>query len=148
MLRAAYDFNLFEYTVAWIVAGVVALPLIGLAGFKNPEFKFKSGADIQSSLTIVVFAILFSYGAVVTLNSLLDTSRPEIFKTKILSKRVNHNKIDTHYVTPEPWGGQKEPREATVSPTFYGRIESGEPITVRRYRGVFNIPWFQIAEDN
>jgi len=147
MLRALLDFNVLDYHQAWALTGIITILLLILVGFKNSELKFKTGLEIFTSVFIAVLLMAYSFGTAVALNGLLDTSTPEIFTVKIKNKYVSGGKVTTYHLTLEPWGGQAEPEDATVSSSFYHGITPGESVDVYRMKGKLDIAWFFVAED-
>ncbi|SHH36591.1 hypothetical protein SAMN04488109_3878 [Chryseolinea serpens] len=147
MVRALLDFNILDFKKAWMLTGVITTLLIILVGFKNSELKFKTGTEIFTSIFIAVVLMAYSFGTAVTLNGLLDTSAPEVFTVKIVSKHVSGGKVTTYHLMLEPWGDQKESEDATVSSDFYHSIDAGESVEVYRMKGELGIPWFFVAED-
>ncbi|AYB29653.1 hypothetical protein [Chryseolinea soli] len=147
MVRTLMDFNVLDFRQAWILTGAITALLIVLIVFKNSELKFRTGSEIFTSIFIVVVLMAYSFGTAVALNGLLDTSTPEIFTVKIVRKHVSSGKTRTYYLTLEPWGGQKEQKDAKVSSRFYRSVEPGESVSLYRMKGKFGIPWFFIAGD-
>ncbi|KIC94480.1 hypothetical protein [Flavihumibacter solisilvae] len=145
VLRSVLDFNIYEYSNAWMLALTVSVIYLGVLLVRNKEFEFRSKSEIFTFVGVVLFIMSYSYGSVVTLNCLLDQSSPEAYSAEVKGKRVSSGKSTMYYLQLSRWGKQTEADEVTVSKEMYDATEISDPVTVYLMQGRFEIPWYEIT---
>lgn len=73
-----------------------------------------------------------------------DESKPEIYKTIVLDKRVSKGRTETYYLKLSPWEKQKEIKEVSVPKNLYDTLKINDQATIKLKKGKLNIPWFEI----
>jgi len=145
-LRALFDFDIFDYSNVWKPTVIICLFVVGAMIVGNKEFKFRQLKDYMVVLTISLLAFGYSYGSVVILNCYYDSSVPEMYSAKILSKRMSSGKTTSYYFKLTPWGPQKEIDEVSVSKDLYGELNEGNDVTVYLNQGRFGVPWYSVTQ--
>lgn len=144
LIRSLLDFNLYNYSNVWLPMVLITMTYMAILLIGNSEFKYGEIADFFSVFFLMLFILGYSYGIVVSLNCLLDTSKPETFKTTILDKRVSGTKTKTYNLELTPWGKQIEPEEISVSKELYDSFQKNDSATVYFMKGNFDIPWYEV----
>ncbi|WP_027360777.1 hypothetical protein [Desulforegula conservatrix] len=88
----------------------------------------------------------FLYGASTTvlMNGILDNSKPEIYKVRVIEKKSCAGKNRSSYLTLSPWSELKNPKEVDVGKYTYDFHEVGDSVDVAVYKGKLGITWFKI----
>lgn len=146
ILRALLDYNIFDYSNIWTPSITIGIAMIALIVFGTKEFKFKKAKDYFSVLSITIFFFGFGYGSIVTLNCMYDESVPQIFRSKVLDKRISSGKTTTYYLALTAWGTQTENDDVSVSEELYERIEIDDNVNIYLKKGLIEIPWFIVTE--
>lgn len=146
--RSFLDFKILDYTNVWIPIFVIAFLAIAFLLFRNEEFKFIKTNNFMSIFALLILSFSYAYGSYISLNCIYDTSKPEIFNTSILEKRMTYGKQHAYYFKLTPWGKQIAPHEITVSQMQYESHYENEELKVYLMKGKFKIPWFEITDKN
>jgi hypothetical protein len=114
--------------------------------YRNTEFEF---SKIKKYTTLFGLALILfgsSYGTIISLNCMNDTKESEVFSTPVLHKRISSGKSTSYYIELPPWGPQKESAEISISKKLYQQLNDNDTVTIRLFKGRFNIPWFVICK--
>jgi hypothetical protein len=145
-LRALFDYNVFNHRNSWTPSILIAVIFFAFLLIGNKEFRLRQTKDYFTILGIALITFAYGYGSVITLNCFYDKSTPEVFKAKILSKRISSGKTTTYYFELTPWGQQKEADEVSVPKKLYNTLEAENEVNIYLKKGQFKIPWFMISE--
>lgn len=146
-IRCVFDLHIFSFENVWIYVIGAFLPLVALTFIGSKEFGFKDKAQTSNTILLAVFLFLLCVIDVLMINSNFDRSTPQTYKAEVLDKRISKgNKSTTYYLKLNPWGPQKQIDENTVSSSFYSDVEVGDTVSVNYYKGLLNIPWFDIVK--
>lgn len=145
LLRSILDYNIYEYSNAWLLSLTVAVIYLGILLTGNKEFGFKDKKEIVTIVGVSLIITCYSFGSVITLNCLLDQSQPEAYSSEVEGKRVSSGKSTIYYLQLSRWGKQAESDEVSVSKEMYDATDVNDPVTVYLMRGRFDIPWFEIT---
>ncbi|MFT3705302.1 MAG: hypothetical protein QM802_23240 [Agriterribacter sp.] len=115
VLRAILDYEIFNYSNAWIPSLLIAIIYMVILAVKNSEFNIREKKSYWLLAAVFVFIFGYGYGTVVNLNCIYDHSNAEIYKAKILNKTISSGKTTTYYLQLTPWGPQKEIEKVSVS---------------------------------
>jgi len=97
---------------------------------------------------LLLFILSLAYGSGVTAlgDALLDHSRPQIFQTQVLFKRIDTgSRHTTWYLRLAPWGPQQQTSEVGVPRSFYSSVQLGQTVCVHYHPGALKIPWYLVA---
>ena len=77
---------------------------------------------------------------------IFDSSIPDVYKAKVINKRISSGETTTYHLELEPVGSKIEEDEYFVSQSLYERIEPGDEVSVYLKDGWFNIRWAEVTE--
>jgi len=147
-LRGFMFYKIFDYTNVWLPSIIIALGFITILVINNQGYVFNKAEKFSTFLTLSLF-IMFGYGfgTTINLNCVFDNSKPIIYKTTILKKRISTGKNTSHYFQLEKWNNQKEPKEVAVQKDFFEKHNVNDTITIHLKNGKLNIPWFELKDN-
>jgi hypothetical protein len=146
-LRCLFDFNIFDYSNIWLPSGLILVSYLAILCIGNSEFTSRGSKFNFALLVFALFIYAYSYSAVVSLNCIYDKSKPTLYTSTVLSKRISSGKTKTYYIELTPWGTNKEIEEVAISRDLYDRLDYNEKVTIYFMKGRFEIPWFEITEN-
>jgi hypothetical protein len=138
--RAVMDWDVLNWESFWLPFGAFSLALFLLTYFISEEIRRKTRAA-AAHLLICAF---YAYGAVVSLNGIMDDSVPAVEQALIVEKRTSKGSITSYYLKLSPWGPREEEREVPVTRRIYEDKGAGDSVEVVVHAGAFGIPWFYI----
>jgi hypothetical protein len=145
-LRAILDFSIFDYSKVWLPTAMITAAFLFVLMIGNKEFSYKKAKDYLSLVGAVIILAFYSYGVLISLNCVFDSSKPEIFTASVLSKRVSSGKTTTYYLELAPWGPQEKVEEISVDEVVYDRVDEGENVNVYFKKGTLDIPWVVVSD--
>ncbi|KXX67142.1 hypothetical protein [Flammeovirga sp. SJP92] len=147
LVRAVFDFNIYDYSNLWGPLLVLLLILIGGAvAVAHKEFDLKTAKGIGALFGISTILLLYSGGVIITTNCVYDESEPVAYRAEIIQKMKHTGKTTTYKFELTPWGDQIEPETVTVSEDFYDQMEAGNTVNVYYLKGYLDIPWVIVTE--
>jgi hypothetical protein len=145
LVRVLIDYE-FESFYSMIIPGTISCAIILTILFlthKRIEKSTRNKWWIYSSLIFNVS--LYSYAGTYAANCTYDYSRPVVYETAVLEKRISRSrKRTTYYVKVAPWGHHYDKESISVSRSQYDEINIGESVNIDLKKGLFNIPWYYI----
>jgi hypothetical protein len=133
----------FDSSGPWMLALMGGLALTAAALRADPWVR-------QQPLTAVVLCLLllaYGYGAGMEIDVLADPTKPHIYPTQVLGKRVSRgSRTNTYYLSVEPWGPITEAGEISVSGARYGATSTGDTVCVYAGKGALGVRWYQIED--
>ena len=145
-LRAANDFNIFDYTNLWEPTILITLSYVSVLIYRSNEFEFKKAIHFFELLITTVIIFCYSIGAVITINCYYDRSNHEHFKAVVLDKETSSGRIKTYNVKLSAWGPQNEVDFVSISKNLFNNLYPNDTVQIYLKRGHFEIPWFKIAK--
>lgn len=146
LLRAIIGYDLYAFqkpawTLLLVASVLVTLIVIGACreGLR--------GEKAKALLYVCIFVVAgaYSYGAIVFTNCFYDRSVPEKFRVQVTGKWISGGKSTSYYLKLSPWGRFEKGKQVTVSKSFYGRMETGDSLSVFLKQGKWNIPWYRVV---
>ena len=137
-------YNIFDYSNKIVPIVVFSILFSAAFLYKNKEF-----GKVTRYLKIGVFTVfifLYTFGAYITANCLLDKSKPNIYNATILGKRIVKAKSRIFYLILTPWGPKKVVDEYSVSEEMYEYTSEDDVVKVYFRTGKLGMPWFDIKE--
>ena len=138
------DSSLIWEDAFWIgIAVAIALVAVTLAILKRSS---------RTHLVVLEICFVGTMGAILTayvnlhdVNIDFDNSRPEIFETKILAKKINRNRRGrtSYSITTYDWNMEKDKQKFRVSSNFFNRVDVGDRLVVRQRSGYLNYRWVE-----
>lgn len=98
---------------------------------------------------VSVFFILLLYAMGLTIhgNVLLDKSEPVLYESVIIDRHVSHGKNTDYYLKLSPWiDEKKESKQVSVGSKLYSKIQTGDNVYIKVYKGFLEIRWFKITK--
>lgn len=98
-----------------------------------------------SLLSLMLCALMYGYGSIIVINTVLDSSQPITYQAKIIQKYIKSDTDSKYYrIRLSPWGPQKEETEFSVDAKEYQEREVNDIIEIHLYQGRFNIPYYYL----
>ncbi len=138
--RAFIDFKIVNWDKFWFPFGLSSLFLYFVILLFAKDVRQKIGTAIM----LVLFCAIYGYSAVISLNGILDTTTPSIYKALVMEKRVSKGKHTSYYLKLSPWGPRKDEQEVDVGKSVYDSRETGDRADVVVRNGRLGIPWFYV----
>jgi hypothetical protein len=96
---------------------------------------------------LCLFMFAYGYGAGMEIDVLADPTKPNIYPTQVLGKRVSYgSKTNTYYLSVEPWGPITEAAEISVSGARYGATSTGGTVCVYVGKGALRVRWYRVED--
>jgi len=149
LVRAFIDYE-FESFYSLIIPGTISLTIILIILFVTHKLIEKSTRNKWWIYSSLIFNVsLYSFSGTYAANCTYDYSKPKVFETKILDKRIQKGRKGrkTYYIKVAPWGHHYDNEEISVGSTRYEEMYVGENIKIDLKKGLFNIPWFYIERN-
>lgn len=145
MLRALFDYNILDYSKAWLPMGVMTAGLFLLYQLPTGGFSPKKTSDYIFLSLFPLFTFIYSFGALLTLNCTFDKAEPDVYTSTVIDKRISGGKTTSYYLELEPWGDLGKPQEVKVSRALYENTVIDNRVEVYQFEGFLKIPWFDIG---
>lgn len=145
VLRFLFDYDILDYSNAWIMVGCLTVALFVLFQLPIKGFSPRSGSAIFLLILFPLFTFVYSFGTVLLINCMTDKSEPAQYKSTILSKRTTKGKTTTYYFDLAPWGELTEKESVTVSREEYDKASPGDTVKINQHKGTFRIPWLEVS---
>ncbi len=147
LIRALSDITVFDYTALWEPFLIVILTLALLIFMGSTiKYNFKKWQTYGIFAGLLVFASMYSFGIIMTTNFIFDTSKPQVYQTKVLDKRMSSGKNRSFYLTLEKWGPQTEIDDVSVPKAMYHGKEIGDSAVIYFNQGLYQIPYYMVLE--
>ncbi|HVS91913.1 MAG TPA: hypothetical protein VHE59_07785 [Mucilaginibacter sp.] len=140
MIRALVDYDLIEFSKCLIPVAVLLVVLTIMFFILIDPAKNRA----YNLLAAVVFTLVYSYSAIISINCVHDRSNPSEIKARVLDHRISSGKSTSYYLSLSAWGTKQPGEEVTVSKGLYRRVNLGDTVTVFIKKGMLNIPWYFI----
>lgn len=119
---------------------IALLTLAYIAGFYHSFFE--STSPTRTFFALLLFGMLYSYGAVVVADAVGDPSTPTRYVPHVLGKHYTNGRSRSYYLTLEPWGPMQQPNSLGVSKTIYDKTLPGNQVCLELSTGRLNAPWY------
>ena len=139
MLRAVYDIHLISWTKAILpsVAGGIVATAIIVTTFSG------SRKRVGFIIGCLIFMTIYSLGVVLHTNRMLDGTKPDVFKVRILNKHHTTGKGATYNLTVTAWGPYQASNDIQVSRSLYFAKSENDFVCTSSYKGAYAIPWYR-----
>jgi hypothetical protein len=143
-LRAFQDLQLLSWPIVVKLTLSLTLLLVLIIAASDPQLRAR-----RWPLLIFLFLTpLYTMGAVIEANALLDHGGAQLLRPHVLAKHASHGRSTTYYLRLEPWGPRTEVNDVTVSGSLYRRVAVGESVCVLLRPGALQTPWFIVSRCN
>jgi hypothetical protein len=141
--RALTDAHTFEWLGILMLAFGGGLALSGAALRADPWFRQQRWTAILTC----VFTLAYGFGAGFEIDVLADSTKPSIYPTQVLGKRVSRgSKSTTYHLRVGPWGPITGDYEIGVSAARYGATRTGDTVCIYVGKGALQVPWYQVRD--
>lgn len=142
------NFNCGNYYNLFIHGGIVFIffYILFFLAHRKTKGELKERLFIYAELTLYV--ILYSYAVTFGVNCLFDSSPPERFETRVVSKSSKGGgdcPPRRYYVTVAAWENHPSKEDLPMSEKEYELADTGDYIYINVQKGLLSIPWFYKA---
>lgn len=130
-----------DFLVPVLVLSSIIFLFVMLLKKRNPKEKF------YHIFPLFIYLNLFVFGALININTYFDNSEVELFKSKVLSKKISGNHYD-RVIAISSWEHDPEERIIKISKKMYERVSSGKEIELEYRKGCLNISWYKLKKVN
>ena len=143
--RAIIDLNIVDQKLLVAETVVAALGIVALFYRFDPRLK----ADWRPALTIAIWAMVYSYGALAFADAVFDPSAGSESVTVIRDRRIHvsggtKGSSAWHEVSVDPGTAPSDEPWIHVRPDLYYTFARGETACVHRGAGLFAVRWFDV----
>ena len=103
---------------------------------------FESSSPMRTFFALLLFGMLYSYGAVVVADAVGDASTPTRYVVHVVGKHYTTGRSRSYYLLLEPWGPVQQPNNLGVSKTVYDNASSGDQICLELSTGRLSAAWY------
>jgi hypothetical protein len=103
---------------------------------------FESPSPARTFFALLLFGVLYSYGAVTMADAVGDESAPTRFVVHVIGKHYTTGRSRSYYLSLEPWGPLQQPNNLGVSKAIYDNATPGDQVCLELHRGRLNAAWF------
>ncbi|SDT05024.1 hypothetical protein [Winogradskyella sediminis] len=140
ILRALMDFKIIGFKNIFIYALIISVPLIIVLFYGTKEYLI--GKKIFFGIVwAILFTFTFGCGTAILTNALLDKSKPEFYKAKIINKEIEKGKTTAYRIDFEPWGPILENDLMRVSKKEFDRLNVNDSIELKLRKGFLKTQW-------
>jgi hypothetical protein len=96
---------------------------------------------------VIIFALVYGYGAATSINCDFDRAQPKIYRVKVIDHHVSHgSKSTSYYITIDGWREGYSSEDIDVTSSFYDSVSIGSMVNVNLKPGTINVPWYYITQ--
>jgi len=123
------------------VGVIIALLTVAyLAAFYHSFFE--SSSPTRTFFALLLFGMLYSYGAVVVADAVGDESTPTHYVVHVVGKHYTTGRSRSYYLRLEPWGPVQQTNSLGVSKTIYDKASPGDQVCLELSSGRLNAAWY------
>ena len=115
---------------------IALLTLVYIAAFYHSFFE--SSSPTRTFFALLLFGMLYGYGAVVVADAVGDESTPTRYVVHVVGKHYTTGRSRSYYLSLEPWGPVQQPNNLGVSKTIYDKASPGDQICLELSPGRLN----------
>lgn len=143
MGRVLTDAHALDWSGPLALAVGGALLLSGAALWADPWLRRQR----SSALLICACTLLYGFGAGFEIDVLADSSKPGIYATQVLGKRVNHgSKSTTYYLAVGAWRPNRRNEEISVPVTRFDATSIGDTVCIYAGKGALRVAWYELRD--
>ena len=139
-VRSSIHWTVLSWDNFWIPFAVVAMTMY----FVATQSAIPSERGPLFAFVFAIWALLYGYGSVLTLNHILDGNGLTRYEPPIVAKRTDGVRRPTRIMQLGPAGPQKQAFEIRVSRRVYEARAPGETMAIRIGHGALDIPYYEI----
>jgi hypothetical protein len=145
-MRALIDYNLVGYGQLWLRALIIAIGLGLILIALTPEFKYRGSLQVGNIIGMLLFLLVYSFGAYIFSNCLLDNRPSQAISTTAKEKRISHSQIGDVYYVRVKSAGPITDTEIAVSEKTYKNIVTESNVQVEFKPGRWGTTWYYVVK--
>jgi hypothetical protein len=119
---------------------IALLTLLYIAAFY--QSLFESLYPVRTFFALLMFGVLYAYGAVAVADAVGDRSTPKHFVVHVTGKHYTTGRSRSYYLELDPWGPVQRRNTLGVSKSVYDKAAPGDEVCVDLRPGHLNAPWY------
>lgn len=137
--------NFISVSNLWVPAAIIAIIAAGVLFFISIK---QTDEDILTQAAfVIIFALVYGYGAATSINCDFDQAHPKIYKVKVIDHHISHgSKSTSYYITIDGWREGYSSEDIDVTSSFYDSVPVGSIVSVNLKQGTLNAPWYYITQ--
>jgi hypothetical protein len=137
----AVGMHMIDFRESWIVAGVCAAALVGVACLRS----WSARTPIQLLVYMCLFGLMLGYGAATQANVRFDNSVGDPYRATVMDSSVSHSRRATSYTLElSPWGPLTSVNVQDVPYSLYQATDAGDSLCTRLHPGALHERWFTV----
>jgi hypothetical protein len=116
------------------------LTVVYIAGFCHSLFE--SSSPTRTFFALLLFGMLYSYGAVAVADAVGDDSTPTHYVVHVTGKHYTTGRSRSYYLMLEPWGPIQHSNSLGVSKSVYDKAGAGDQVCLDLRAGRLNAAWY------
>ena len=138
-----YEYESFYSIIKVGTVGFIILLLLLTATHKLVVTSNKNKFLIY--LTVIGNIALYSYAATYGVNCVYDSSKPNVYQSRVIDKSISEGRHHTtYYLKIEPWGHHYEAERISVTSSQYNSTKIGQKVSIDYKDGFLGIPWYYV----
>ena len=127
-------------TLQSIALVTALLTVVYIAGFYHSLFE--SSSPTRTFFALLLFGMLYSYGAVAAADAVGDDSTPTHYVVHVTGKHYTTGRSRSYYLMLEPWGPIQHSNSLGVSKSVYDKAGAGDQVCLDLRAGRLNAAWY------
>lgn len=103
---------------------------------------FESALPARTFFALLLFAAIYSYGAVAVADAVGDASTSTRYVVHVVGKHYTTGRSRSYYLDLEPWGPVTQSNNLGVSRSIYDKASPGDQICLELSPGRLNAAWY------
>jgi len=142
-LRVLTDTHTFDWSGPLMLAIGGGLALCGAALQVDPWFRQQRWTAILACGVLLAYG----FGAGLEIDVFADSTKPRIYSTQVLAKRVDRgSRSNTYYLRVAAWGPFTGGQEIGVDAGRYDATRTGDTVCIHVGKGALRVPWYQVRD--
>jgi hypothetical protein len=109
---------------------------------------YNSSSPFGAVMALLVLGGFYSYGLIVTADSLADNSKTSTYTVPISGKHTSSGRSTTYYLELPPWGPIERGNRISVNRKLYNQFSAGDTICLALHEGRLHTPWYAMVSCN
>jgi len=137
--------NFISLNNLWVTAAIIAIVSFCVVFFISIK---QTNENVSTQVAfVIIFALVYGYGAATSINCDFDRAQPKIYRVKVIDHHVSHgSKSTSYYITIDGWREGYSSEDIDVTSSFYDSVSIGSMVNVNLKPGTINVPWYYITQ--
>ncbi|MFM1947183.1 MAG: hypothetical protein RL207_1466 [Bacteroidota bacterium] len=133
--------NILNFSYLWAPTLIFFSLFVATLTFRNKAYA--QVKDFYKFGLFAVFMLAYVISVLISLNCMLDDSKPETYKAVVLGKRKMSRSMGS-ILEVSAWGPQKINSDLKVNDDYFEYTDLKDTVLIELRKGEFNLPWFKI----